>query len=79
METLQIFVSVGGSLLAALVTVGTLSRKMVTKEDIAEMKKDIADIKTDNSARAQVVAVHEWRIDSLEKHVFSGGNKDVQA
>lgn len=76
METL---ISVGGSLLAALVTVGTLSRKMVTKEDIAEMKKDIADIKTDNSARAQVVAVHEWRIDSLEKHVFGGGSKDVQA
>ena len=79
METLQIFVSVGGSLLAALVTVATLSRKMVTKEDIAEMKKDITDIKTDNSARAQVVAVHEWRLDAIEKHVFGGGSRDVQA
>ena len=45
----------------------------------AEMKKDITDIKTDNSAHAQVVAVHEWRLDAIEKHVFGGGSKDVQA
>lgn len=67
METLNMVLSIIGSFLASLGVVITLSRKMVTKEDIAKIENDISDIKTDTSQHAQTIAVHEWRLNNIDK------------
>ena len=67
METLNTVLSIIGSFSASLGVVIVLSRKMVTKEDISKIENDIADIKTDTSQHAQTIAVHEWRLNNIDK------------
>ena len=55
------------SVINTLVIIVTISRKMVTKEDIAELNKEIADIKAGSSVTAQDVAVLKWRVGAIEK------------
>lgn len=76
MATLNLALSILGSFLAALATVASLSRKMVTKEDIAKIENDISDIKTDTSQHAQTIAVHEWRLANMEKTLAANAHQE---
>lgn len=77
LQFVQILLSIGGSFLAALVTVASLSRKMVTKEDIVKIENDISDIKTDTSQHAQTIAVHEWRLNNIDKILVTNTRQEV--
>jgi uncharacterized protein YigA (DUF484 family) len=46
------------------ITIGTLSRRMVTKEDVQELIKTVNDLKADFSEQAQKIAVLEYKVDS---------------
>lgn len=55
-------ISVTASLLGMLVTIVTISRKMITKEDIAEIKSDLKKLTDKSNDHAERIAVLEYRV-----------------
>lgn len=61
----SMIIAVGIPLLNTAITIGTLSRRMVTKEDVQELIKTVNDLKADFSEQAQTVAVLEYKVDTV--------------
>lgn len=59
---LSTVISVACSLLGTVITVVTLSRKLVTKSDIAELKSDLKKLTDKSNDHAERIAVLEYQV-----------------
>lgn len=60
----SMIIAVAIPLINTAITIGTLSRRMVTKEDVQELIKTVNDLKADFSEQAQKIAVLEYKVDT---------------
>ena len=60
----SMIIAIAIPLVNTAITIGTLSRRMVTKEDVQELIKTVNDLKADFSEQAQKIAVLEYKVDT---------------
>lgn len=60
-------ISICISVLGFLFTFAGLSRKMITKDDIAEMKSDIKSMLHTQNSHGERIAVLEYKVEELKK------------
>lgn len=55
------------SVIGFITTIATLSRKMVTKEDIKEIQASLKDLSERNTNVEKKLAILEYRLDEIQK------------